>query len=164
MIELRDVVTIGVPPEEVWAWLERMPDHILEWHPDHLDARWIRGAKFEPGAVMEVREILHGEPHRLRMALVEAEEGRRVRYRILPGLRGEFLVDPKDGGAEFTAIIALGYRLPVVGPLIDWILRRVLGDRLQAIARHQAEEGANLKGLLERGMTSRPEMERRRLS
>lgn len=150
MIELRDVRTIGVPPDEVWVWFENLPDHMLEWHPDHLDARWLRGGKLEPGTVMEVREILHGKPHRLRMALEEVQRGRRVCYRIFPGLGGEFLVDPKNGGTRFTAIITLGYRVPVVGPFIDWILRHVLGDRLEAIRRHQAEEGVNLKLLLER--------------
>ena len=39
MIELRDTVMIDVPPRAVWEWLETMPDHILEWHPDHSDSR-----------------------------------------------------------------------------------------------------------------------------
>jgi len=61
MIVLRDCVEIPAPPEVVWDWLEHLPDHILEWHPDHLGARWVRASGFVPGAVMEVRELLHGE-------------------------------------------------------------------------------------------------------
>ncbi len=37
-----------------------------------------------------------------------------------------------------------------IGPAADWLLRRTLGNRIDAIGRHQAEEGANLKAMLER--------------
>jgi polyketide cyclase/dehydrase/lipid transport protein len=150
VIELRDTVAIDVAPEVVWSWLESMPDHYLEWHPDHLGGRWVSGDAFAPGAVMEVQEILHGKPHRLRMALTQVEPGRWIRYRVFPGLSGEFAVSPLNGGSEFTAVIAIGVRAPVIGPVADWLLRRTLGNRIDAIGRHQAEEGANLKALLER--------------
>ncbi len=150
MIELRHTVTIDVAPEVVWSWLESMPDHYPEWHPDHLGGRWVRGGAFVPGAVMEVQEILHGKPHRLRMALTQAGPGRWIRYRVFPGLSGEFGVSAVNGGSEFTAVIAMGVRAPVIGPVADWLLRQTLGNRIDAIARHQAEEGANLKVLLER--------------
>lgn len=150
MIELRDTVTINAAPTEVWNWLEALPDHALEWHPDHRGARWVRGGAFVPGAVMEVREILHGKPHRLRMALTEVEPGRRVCYRILPGLGGELMVDALDEGTKFTAVIAMGVRAPVIGALVDRLLHWSMKSRIDAIRRHQAEEGANLKSLLER--------------
>ena len=150
MIELRDTVAIDVAPGVVWSWLESMPDHYLEWHPDHLGGRWVSGGAFVPGAVMEVREILHGKPHRLRMTLAQVDPVRRVRYRVFPGLSGEFGVSPVNGGSEFTAVIAIGVRAPIIGPIADWLLRQILGNRIDAIRRHQAEEGANLKALLER--------------
>lgn len=114
MIELRDTVTIEAGPEVVWSWLESMPEHILEWHPDHRAARWVRHAGFESGAVMEVEELLHGKPHRLRMTLIDVVPGRMVRYRIFPGCGGEFDVRAVDGGTEFTAIIRMGVRTPFV--------------------------------------------------
>ena len=153
MIELRDAVVIDAAPDVVWSWLESLPDHYLEWHQDHLGARWVSGRAFTPGAVMEIREILHGRPHRLRLAVTEVGPGRRMRYRVFPGLGGEFGVDPVNGGSEFTAVIALGVRAPIIGPLTDRLLRATLGRRIDALARHQAEEGANLKALLERGGT-----------
>lgn len=149
MIHLRDTVVIEASAEAVWAWLESMPDHILEWHPDHIAARWVEGGRFEPGAAMEVRERLHGKPHRLRMTVTDVEPGRWVHYRIFPGLRGTFDVLPVHGASEFTAEIEIGFDVPVVGPLLDRLLRRVLGGRVEQIRRHQAEEGVNLKRLLE---------------
>ena len=149
MIELRDTVDIGAPPEVVWDWLEHLPDHYLEWHPDHLGARWVRGSSFAPGAVMEAHEVLHGKPHRLRMVMTQCRPGRWVRYRFFPGAWGELRVDPVGGGSRFTAGVDLGTRMPVVGPVLDRGLRAALGSRLESVARHQAEEGANLKALLE---------------
>ena len=150
MIELLDTVAIDVAPEVVWNWLESMPDHYREWHPDHLGGRWVSGGAFLPGAAMEVQEILHGKPHRLRMTVTQVGPGRWIRYRIFPGLGGEFRVNPVNGGSEFTAMIAMGVRAPVIGPIADWLLRHILGNRIDAVGRHQAEEGANLKALLER--------------
>jgi hypothetical protein len=99
---------------------------------------------------MEIQERLHGKPHRLRMTLTGAEPGQWVRYRMLPGLSGGFEVEPTDTGSRFTATIEIGVRMPVVGALIDRMLRLTIRRRLAAIRRHQAEEGANLKALLER--------------
>jgi hypothetical protein len=49
MIVLRDCVQIPAPPEVVWDWLEHLPDHILEWHPDHLGARWVARERVRAG-------------------------------------------------------------------------------------------------------------------
>ena len=65
-------------------------------------------------------------------------------------MSGEFVVSPVNGGSQFTAVIAVGVRAPIIGPVADWLLRRTLGNRIDAIGRHQAEEGTNLKALLER--------------
>jgi hypothetical protein len=150
VIELRDTVAIEAGPREVWGWLEALPDHYRQWHPDHLSAAWVRGRGLAPGAVMEAEEVLHGRRHRLRLTCVEVEPGRRVRYRLFPGLGGEFRVAGADGGSTFTAVLAIGPRLPLVGPIVDAVLRRVLAGRIAAIARHQAEEGQNLRALLQR--------------
>lgn len=149
MIELRETVTIDVPPEAVWAWLEAMPEHYLEWHEDHISCRWASGEGLTPGAVMEAEERLHGKPHRLRLALTAVESGRWFEYRAGFGIGGRFEVEALDGGTRFTAVIRVGVGTPVVGWLIDGLLRLTMGGRIESFRRHQAEEGANLKRLLE---------------
>jgi uncharacterized protein YndB with AHSA1/START domain len=149
MIELRDTVEIEVPPAEVWRWLERLPEHYCEWHPDHIGMRRIRGMPLVAGSVMEAEEMLHGRRHRLRTKLTHVEPGRSVRYRMFPGLGGGFDIAPSGRGSRFTATVRIGFRIPLVGPLVDAILRRTIGRRLEAIRRHQHEEGTNLKTLLE---------------
>lgn len=149
MIELRDTIRIDAAPEQVWGWLESLADHYRQWHPDHLSARWLRGSGFVPGAVMEVSERLHGKPHTLRMSLTDVAPGQWIRYRMLPGLRGELAVRPVEGGSEFSAVIGIGVGVPLLAPLLDGLLRLMLGARIEALRLHQAEEGVNLKGLLE---------------
>lgn len=140
---------IDAPPARVWAWLEALPDHYRDWHPGHISCRWVKGRPNTPGAVMEAVEVLHGRRHRLRMRLTLVEPGRRVEYQVFPGLGGGFQVEPAGAGSAFTATIRVGFALPVLGPILDRLLRRALGARLGAIRRHQEEEGANLKSLLE---------------
>ena len=149
MIELRDSVVVHASPERVWDWLETLPEHYRQWHPDHLSARWVTGHGFRPGAVMEVEEVLHGRRHRLTLTCVEVDPGRSVRYRLFPGLGGTFDVEPVDGATRFTASLSAGTRTPVVGPALDAVLRSALGGRFEVLRRHQAEEGVNLKALLE---------------
>jgi hypothetical protein len=92
------------------------------------------------GVVMEVQEILHGKPRRLRMALTKAGPGRWIGYRVLPGLSGGFGVSPVNCGSEFTAVIDMGVRAPIIGPIVGWLLRRTVGTRVDAIGHHA--EGA----------------------
>jgi len=149
MIKLHDTVYINVSPSTVWAWLETLPDHVQAWHPDHTRARWIRGGAFVPGAEMEVVERLHGTLHCLRMRLTAVTPGRRVQYRIFPGLEGSLEVRPSGSGTTFTATLQLGTQIPLLGGLIDWLLRRAIPGRLAAVHRHLQEEGENLRRLLE---------------
>ncbi len=149
MIELRDVTTIGVPPDQVWAWFESLPEHYLEWHPDHIRCNWSRGSAVTEGAEMEVVEVLHGRPHHFRLRLTDVIPGHRACYRIVPGVEGCLEVEPADSGSRFTATVRLGIRARTLGSLLDFALRKLFGAQIEAIRRHQAQEGANLKRLLE---------------
>jgi hypothetical protein len=66
------------------------------------------------------------------------------------GFRGAFILDPVGAGTRFTAELELGSRLPVIGWLLDLVLRRWLAQRLCAVREHMREEGERLKHLLER--------------
>lgn len=150
MIELTDTIDIDVSPETVWSWFQSLPEHYKEWHPDHISCRWVRGDAFEPGARMEAVERLHGRRHRLLLKMIGTESGRRVQYRVYPGVNGSLSAEPTGTGSRFTAKIEIGTRLPVISWIIDTILRIVLAPHLEAIRQHQYEEGVNLKAILER--------------
>ena len=156
MIELQDTVIVDAPPDKVWAWLEALPEHYPEWHPDHISCRWLSGGAFAPAARLEVAEILHGKKHRLRLKLTDVDPGRRVDYQVFPGLKGRFEVKARGSGTVFTATIRMGVNTPILGKIVDAFLRLTVGGRIDAIRRHQAEEGANLKELLEGTAVSPP--------
>lgn len=149
MITLRDEVEIGAPPGEVFAWIADLPAHYLDWHPDHVSCRWERGTRLAVGARIACEERLHGELHRLTFIATRVVPDRLLEYRLAFG-SGSFEVVPSDGGTTFVATLRLGNDIPLVGGLADRVLTRFFGDRLLAMQRHMAEEGANLKGLLER--------------
>jgi hypothetical protein len=60
------------------------------------------------------------------------------------------VLDPVNGSTCFTAELAFGTRLKVVGATLEPVLRRVLGRRLVELQAHLHEEGVNLKRLLEK--------------
>ena len=59
------------------------------------------------------------------------------------------MLEPADDGTRFTAELKFGLTLPLVGWLLDFVLRRWLASQLSAFQRHMREEGQNLKRLLE---------------
>lgn len=148
MIRLRDTVTIGAPPERVWRWLDEMPRHYRDWHPAHLDCRYVRGDRLAAGAALHLVETLHGRRHSLTLRADRVVPARLLRYSG-GGVRGAFILEPAGAATRFTAELEFGTRLPVVGRLIDALLRRLLARRLSAVETHMREEGLNLKRLLE---------------
>jgi uncharacterized protein YndB with AHSA1/START domain len=150
MIEIRDTIILDAPPETVWVWLEALPDHYLQWHPDHVSCHWSSGSSLETGARMEVEERLHGKLHRLTMTLTTVEPGLSVRYRIAPGMSGSFKLEGLDGRTRFTASLYVGLDAPLIGRVVDIALRLLMRRRLEAFRAHQLEEGQNLQRLFAR--------------
>ena len=149
MIRLSDSVAIRVPPSRLRAWLETLPEHYMQWHPDHISASWVKGEAFVPGAQMEIVERLHGKRHCLHLTVTTVEVQRKLCYRIYRGVYGSFELQPENGGCRFTASIELGLHNPLLAGMIDGLFRRLFSSRIEALRLHQIEEGRNLKRLLE---------------
>ena len=115
MLTISHSVDIDVPPKDVWTWLSELPDHYLDWHPAHRECRLIQGELWEPSAVLEVQEELHGRLHRLRFQVTSVSPGREVTYRTGRWFRGRFVIEPTDGHSRFTAELSFG--LPGIGRL-----------------------------------------------
>ncbi len=103
----------------------------------------------EHGSVLSVEEFLHGKLHRLKMRITNVIADREIRYRMAPGLFGAFRIEPRNGHAQFTAEIAIGWNLPLLGFLLDGVLRLLLSQQLQGLEQHMHEEGENLRKLFE---------------
>lgn len=148
MVRISDTVVIDVPPRRVWAWLDDLPRHYRDWHPSHRGCRYLRGEHLTAGAVLQVEEALHGRPHSLTLRAMAVEPGRLLRY-AGRGFRGAFMLEPEGTGTRFTAQLELGWSVPLLGWLLDLVLRRVLATRIAALRLHVREEGRNLKRILE---------------
>ncbi|RJQ42341.1 MAG: SRPBCC family protein [Gaiellales bacterium] len=156
---LRDEVDIICTPADVFAWLDELDRHYLLWHPDHISCNYIQGDSMAPGAVLFCQEYLHGRPHRFRMKVTRVVDGSRIEYSIGPGMAGSFSVRPAGQGVRFTAELRLGLALPLLSRAQDAVIRRLADWRIGALKRHMAEEGRNLKAMIE---ASRPLHHRRR--
>ena len=146
MGRLTDSVDIATPPETVYAWLAHLDEHYVEWHPDHVSCRWLRGGADQVGSVLECVELLHGSRHALRMRIRRAEAPRLIEFACLAPASlvtrgGSFIVEARGAGSRFTA--SLDFR---GGRLLEMLARR----RVEALRAHMREEGENLQRLLGR--------------
>lgn len=143
---LEEITQVRAAPREVWRFLVNMVDRYPQWHPDHESAAWIAGPPNHVGSVMRAVETVGGHREELIFELVDFEPEHLYRYRIgrsvglmLPG--GSFVVDPDEGGGcRLTARIQ--YRF-------GWVTETLFRSRLAALRVHMAEEGGNLKDIVE---------------
>jgi hypothetical protein len=151
MISLRDRIAIHTTPRQVFAWLDQMPQAYTSWHPDHVACRVLHGSMHEVGSEIVCEEILHGAHHRMRFHLSEVHPDHRVAFEIVGMGRGAFEVQATREGVWFMAELDIGSEIPVIGHLFDLIFQRFFKGRIEAMQRHMAEEGRNLKAILETG-------------
>ncbi len=153
MIVLRDEIEIAASPERIFDWFAHFRENYLDWHPDHVDCQYLKGeSMYDEGAVVYCEEYLHGELHKLRLRLTKLEPNRRIDYALMPGMTGAFALEPRGERTAFIAYLYFGIDFPLIGPLLDRIMRAGLASRIAAFERHMAEEGENLKRLLEADM------------
>jgi hypothetical protein len=149
MILLQDTIAIQTSPEQVFDWLAHFKEYYLAWHPDHVKCLYLKGTSLEVGSVIYVEEYLHGELHRLKLRITKVIPLSRVEYTAVIGMGGAFSVIPHGQGVLFTAETYLGITVPVLASVIDRLFKELFSGRLQALQQHMAEEGVNLKRLLE---------------
>ena len=145
---LRHEVRIDASPEAVYAFFENLEANYTRWHPDHIVFRWTKGSGLEEGAVAYSEQRVHGKVHKLSAEFTEVLPGRRVVFRWVNPLarlfapRNIWIFEPDHGGCRFRAEgeVRLG-----------WISSRLkrTEEALAAGLRHLAEEGENLKRLVE---------------
>lgn len=74
-----------------------------------------------------------------------------IRYRAFPVVSGGVLCPRGQPWSGLHSRDHHRHAVPIIGPAMDQLLCWALGRRIEAIGRHPAEEGTNLKALLERG-------------
>jgi len=151
MIILRDEITIAVPPERIFAWLNHLPENYREWHPDHVAYRYLTDGGLREGAVIYCEEYLHGDLHKFKMRATQVIPNARLDYRIAPGMRGSFGIEARNGNSLFIAELFFGVGFPVLGWVLDQLLRLLFARQIKLFRQHIAEEGQNLRRIMETG-------------
>ena len=110
------------------------------WHPfDHIAVRWrrrvyVRG-RLGPGSVIEIHEDIGGKhPVRARARVTRFDDeafnfdlllGGLIRVGSLDHLYAEV-----EGGSSFYTEARIGVNVPVIGPLLNWVIRRQFTEEL----------------------------------
>jgi hypothetical protein len=149
MISLRDSIEIQTTASRLFAWLAKMPQEYKAWHPDHEDFRVLHGSMPQVGSEIECKEYLHGKLHSMRFHMTKVVPDKRIEFDIERMGKGAFEVQASDDTVRFVAELDIGSDLPILGPVIDFILSRFFRQRIEAFRQHMAEEGKNLKAILE---------------
>jgi hypothetical protein len=149
MILLRDTIEIQTTPGRLFAWLGGMPQTYTSWHPDHVACRVIHGSMLEVGSEIECQEILHGKLHSMRFRTTKVVPEKRVEF-VIEGMgRGAFEAEVSGDVIRFAAELEIGSDTLIIGPFFDFIFPLLFNRRIEAMRRHMAEEGRNLKAILE---------------
>jgi hypothetical protein len=151
MISLRDSIEILTTPRQLFAWLDRMPQVYTSWHPDHVACRVAHGSILEVGSELECEEFLHGKLHSMSFRTTRVIPEKRVEFEIAGMGRGAFEAEGKGDIVRFVTELEIGLDMLIVGPLLDFIFSLFFNKRIDAMKQHMAEEGRNLKAILESG-------------
>jgi len=150
MISLKDSIEIHTTPGRLFTWLERMPQEYRSWHPDHVACRVIHGSMLEVGSEIEFQENLHGKLHSIRFRMTRVVPDKRVEFVVQGMGRGAFDIELIADSVRFIAELDIGSDIPIIGQLFDLLFPLVFPRRIEAMRQHMAEEGRNLKAILEK--------------
>ena len=151
MITQRDTITITAVPEEIFDFFIHLRENYDAWHPDHVRCWYLEEGPLGEGSVFYVQERVGSELLTLRYRVTRLVEYSRIEYKVPRMASGAFITEPRDSTTSFTAEIYFGRAMPLLGSLLDKILLTFMKHRLQALEEHMADEGRNLKMILEKG-------------
>jgi hypothetical protein len=151
MVLLRDSINIHSTPAQIFTWLGYMPQEYKSWHPDHVACRVLHGSMLEVGSEIACEEYLHGKLHAMRFRMTKVVPDKRVEFEVVGMGKGAFEAQESGDGVRFVAELDIGFDVPIIGRLFDFVFTWFFSNRIKAMKQHMAEEGRNLKAILESG-------------
>ena len=151
MIILRDIVEIKASPEQIFEFFVHFKENFFAWHLAHVECCYLTEGTLTEGSVIYIEEYLHGKLHKLKLHITKVEPNSRIEYKTFMGTRGVFIIEPRGERALFIAEMHMGTKIPLLGKLVDRIMRTFMSRQLEGMKQHMTEEGQNLKRILEEG-------------
>lgn len=154
MITLKDSIEIKTPVEKIFDWFKNLDNEsFTEWHPNHKKFVRVTGGMDE-GDIVYAEEYVNGIWYKLRLKITKIEKGRKGWKVKLKNLRAPsriiFIAKAKGNGCIFTHIETWGFKTPIVGNIIDFLVKVLFRKRLNIVQRDMEEDDKNLKRILER--------------
>ena len=143
---LKDQTFIETAPEQIFHFFENMDQHYTDWHPDHVTFKWKTGKGLKPGVEFYFEEYINGQLMKKTVRFTKIIPNRYIEFEptwwlmrlFMPLL--SFEIEQQQNGCLFIA------KIPIrTGPIGAWLNRK----EFNAVRTHMAEEGENLKKLLE---------------
>lgn len=97
-----------------------------------------------------IEEYLYGKLRKLKLHITKVKPNSQIEYKTFLGTKGVFIIEPWGDNLLFTAEMCLGTNIPLLTNLVDIIMKIFMSRQLQGIKQHMAEEGQNLKRILEK--------------
>jgi hypothetical protein len=160
MISLKDSIEIHTTPKQLFAWLDRLPQEYQSWHPDHSACRVIHGSMLEAGSEIECEEYLHGKLHSMRFRMTKVVPDKRIEFEVMGLGRGAFEAQGSGDTIIFIAELGVGSDFPIIGLIFDYFFSWFFSRRIESLKVHMAEEGYNLKAILESETNEREQFEK----
>lgn len=143
---LRDQIFIRTTPDQIFNFFEEMNRNYTLWHPDHILFKWTKGKGLKPGVEFYFEEKIGGKLMKKTVRFTKIEPNRYIEFEPVWWLmrifmpRLAFKIEKSNNGCNFIAEIYIR-----TGPIGAWLNRR----EFNVVKKHMAEEGKNLKRILE---------------
>ena len=153
MISLKDSIEIKATPEKIFDWFKNMDNKsFTEWHPNHKKFVRVTGG-MEEGDIVYAEECVSGIWYKLKLKITKIERGENGWKVELKDLRFPakiiFITKAKGDGCIFTHIETLGFERPIIGNIVDFLVKALFQKRIDIVQRDIEEDNKKLKGLLE---------------
>lgn len=145
MTLMRDEIIIKTKPSKIFNWFSAIDENYNDWHPDHVQCKWVKGKSFDLGSILYVEEYLHGDLHKIKFETTEVIKNEIIKYKFKFPMSlicnyGVFRIQAHDKGS--LLISELNFRF-------GWLIKRIMRKRYLAFYNHMKEESSNLKTILE---------------
>lgn len=156
MITLTSTDHIHASPEQVWNFFTRLheDDTYMRWHPvDHISWTLLNGDSEKVGSTYHFAEMIGGKKLASKFRLNKVERLKYLEYGVAGLLRplnpvtATFTLIPQGKAKiDLIAKVQIGYTIPIIGNIVDWIARRCYD--MTAVRQHMQEEGKYLNQAL----------------
>jgi hypothetical protein len=157
MIILDETITVHAQPEDLMDFFAHLDKNYPAMSKDHIQVTCLRGHPLQEGSIFKNEEYFQGKPVQAKYLVNQVIPNKRIEYKALfpQSLIGGRLVneiEPTNDGFVWTEIIYLGFNTPLLGKLIDGLIRFLfvlLNGSVSDLKAHQIEGMKTVKHILE---------------